>query len=167
MKKLLALFVVVLGFSAVSFAQVFATASSSATIIGPIAISKTADMVFGNLAVLSASAGTVSMTANAAATLSPAGGVSTVAGVTPVSAKFTVSGVATYGYSISKPISITLTGPGAPMTLAVTSFPATSSTIPAGGSEIVYVGGTLSVAAGQVAGTYQNTTDLTVTVNYN
>ena len=35
------------------------------------------------------------------------------------------------------------------------------------GSQTLQVGGTLIVGAAQAAGTYTNTTDMTVTVNYN
>jgi len=35
------------------------------------------------------------------------------------------------------------------------------------GAQTLLVGGTLNVAAAQAAGVYTNTTDMTVTVNYN
>jgi len=170
MKKLLALFVVVLGFSGASFAltPVDATATASATILGPITISKTQDLNFGNLAVNGGVAGDVTLPAVAAPTLATTGGVVSVAGVAATSARFTVSGVAAYAYTITKPASIVLTDAASnTMTLTLTGAASSTSTLPVGGSEILYVGGTLTVAATQAAGTYTNASDLKVTVNYN
>ena len=74
MKKILAFSLVLCAFTASAFAQgVTATASASATIVGPIGISNTADMNFGNVAV-STVAGTVVLT--------PAGGRSVTGGCT-------------------------------------------------------------------------------------
>ena len=47
------------------------------------------------------------------------------------------------------------------------SNPSGTGLLSASGSQTVNVGATLNVAANQVAGTYENTTDLKVTVNYN
>jgi hypothetical protein len=89
-----------LSFSVHSFGQVSATATASATIITPIAISKTVDMNFGNIAV-SGTGGTV--------VLAPAGTRTSTGGVTlPVvagtvaAASFTVTGLSTYTFSIMK-----------------------------------------------------------------
>jgi hypothetical protein len=46
------------------------------------------------------------------------------------------------------------------------SDPLTTGTL-TGGAQTVNVGATLNVEGGQAAGVYTNTTDLTVTVNYN
>lgn len=169
MKKLLAIAIVILGVSSNLFAltPVDATAKASATIIGPITIAKTSDLNFGNLAVNGATAGTAILTATATPTVTTTGGVVVVAGGTTTSAQFTVTGVATYGYTISRPATVTLSdGASHDMVLTLTSLPATSS-IPASGSETLIVGGTLAVGATQAAGVYSNTTDLKVTVNYN
>jgi len=53
--------------------------------------------------------------------------------------------------------------------MTVNSFisnPSATGTL-SSGSQTLQVGGTLNVAAAQAAGTYTNTTDMTVTVNYN
>lgn len=58
--KIAAMAVIILsGFSVSSYAQATATANSSAIIVTPIAISKTVDMNFGNVAVSASTAGTV------------------------------------------------------------------------------------------------------------
>jgi len=51
MKKLSVTAIIILGFLSTTFGQVSGTATASATIITPIAISKTVDMNFGNVAV--------------------------------------------------------------------------------------------------------------------
>jgi hypothetical protein len=56
--KILAITMVLLMISLSVFPQIFGTASAAATIIIPIAISKTADMNFGNIAI-SGTLGTV------------------------------------------------------------------------------------------------------------
>lgn len=155
-----------LSFSVHSFGQVSATATASATIITPIAISKTVDMNFGNIAV-SGTGGTV--------VLAPAGTRTSTGGVTlPVvagtvaAASFTVTGLSTYTFSISLPSSpITITSGSNTMTVGTfTSNPATTGTL-TGGTATVNVGATLNVGASQAAGTYTSGTPFTVTVNYN
>ena len=167
MKNLLALAIIILGFSAVSFAQVSATATATTTIVTPIAISKSIDMNFGNVAVSPTLAGTV--------VLVPAGTRSTTGGVTlpatagtVAAAKFIVTGVTGYTYSITLPTApITLTGsPSGTMTAGTfTSTPSPAGVL-TGGTQNILVGATLNVAAAQVAGTYTSTA-FTVTVNYN
>ena len=169
MKKLSILLSLVAILSIASFtakAQVSATATSSATIITPIAITKTADLNFGNVAVSPTLAGTVVIT--------PAGVRSAVGGVTlpaiagTVSApSFTVTGAAGSTYSISLPAAFTITGAGAPMTIDSFVSTPTPSGLLTGGTQTLTVGATLHVGANQAAGVYTNATALTVTVNYN
>lgn len=167
MKNLLALAIIILGFSAVSFAQVSATATATTTIVTPIALSKSIDMNFGNVAVSPTTAGTV--------VLVPAGTRSTTGGVTlPVTtgtvaaAKFTVTGVSGYTYSITLPSApITLTGvPSGTMTAGTFNSTPSSTGVLTGGTQDILVGATLNVAAAQVAGIYTSSA-FSVTVNYN
>jgi hypothetical protein len=85
-------------------------------------------------------------------------------------ATFTVGGETGYTYAITLPAaSFDLADGGGTNAMAVTdvvSAPANTGTLTAG-SEVISVGATLNVGAAQVAGTYTNTTDLAVTVNYN
>jgi hypothetical protein len=169
MKKFTILFSLVALFAIASLtvnAQVTATATTSATIITPIAISKSVDMNFGNVAVSPTIAGTVQLSTGNTRTAS--GGVTLPAvGGTVSSAKFTVTGVAGSTYSISLPASVSLVNGANTMTVnAFTSTPSGTGAL-AGGTQDILVGATLNVAAAQAAGLYTNTTGLVVTVNYN
>lgn len=166
MKKILAISIILLGYISTSFAQVSGTATATATIITPIAISKTVDMNFGNVAV-SAAAGTV--------VLSPAGVRTKTGGVTlPIvagtisAASFTVTGLGSYTYTITLP-STPLTINNGSNTMTVNSFTSTPSgtgTL-SGGSQVLNVGATLNVGVNQAAGLYTSASPFTVTVNYN
>lgn len=167
MRKLLFSALVMLAFATATNAQATATATATATVITPISISKTADMSFGNLAVQASTGGTV--------VLDPAGTRSGTSGVTlpaaagtVTAAAFTVTGSGSSTYSISLPSSVTLTRASGSETMAASSFtsnPSATGTL-SGGTQNVSVGATLTVAAGQVAGTY-NSGNFSVTVNYN
>ena len=148
-------------------AQSTATASTTAVLITPIAISKTTDMHFGTVAA-SGTSGTVIL--DYADGRTTTGGASLPSGSTlQKTAVFAVTGEGTSGFSISIPSSpITLTG-SVSGTMTVSSFLAdlgASSSLVAG-AKTVKVKATLNVGAGQAAGTYTNASDLFVTVNYN
>ncbi len=169
--KFSALATVMLLFTVVTFGQVgaSATATASATIITPIALNKTVDMNFGNLAV-NATPGTVALSAALAPSRTPTGGVTLIAGGTITAATFTVTGLTGATYSITLPADgvVSLTGPGAPMaanTFVSTPTVAAGGTLTAG-TQTLYVGATLSVAGGQTPGAYSSAA-FTVTVNYN
>ena len=168
MKNLILVAVLLLTVSALSFAQptVSATATATGTIIAPIAISKTADMNFGNI-VSGAALGTVVLT--------PAGVRSKTGGVflpgtagTVAAASFTVTGAIGFTYAITLPAAATtVTSGGNTMTVDTwTSTPTVTGTL-AGGTQTLTVGGTLNVAANQAAGLYVSGTAFTVTVAYN
>ncbi len=167
MKKLIFIAILMFAFTAATFAQVSATATASATIVGPIGITNTADMNFGNVAV-STVAGTVVLT--------PAGVRSTTGGCTlpaitgtVAAGAFNVTGAANYTYAITLPAAATtITSGGNTMTVDTwTSTPSGTGTLGAGGSQALTVGATLNVAGSQAAGTYVSGTPFTVTVNYN
>ena len=167
MKNLLVLAIIVLGFAATSFAQVTATASTTATIITPIAIEKDVDMNFGNIAVSPTLGGTVVLPTSGARTKTGGVTLPVVTG-TVSAASFTVTGEGNSTYSITLPSSaITLTAPGGTMTVDnFVSTPSNTGTLSSGTQE-VKVGATLNVSAAQAAGTYTNAAGLFVTVNYN
>ena len=160
--KIFMLAILSMGFSASAFAQSDATATATATLITPISISKTVDMNFGTIAA-SATAGTVVLATDDTRTVT---GGATYSG-TATAAQFSVTGEGTRTFSISLPSSITLTD--GTNNLTVDNF--TSNTSGTGtlaaGTATVKVGATLNVPANATAATYTNTTDLTVTVNYN
>jgi hypothetical protein len=169
--KFFALAVVVFTVSASAFGQAGATATSSATIVTPISITQQADMNFGNLAVSGSTAGTVSLPAAAAPVRSATAGVTLPATTGTVqAARFNVTGESGYTYAITLPANgtVTLTGPGPAMACNdfVSSPTVAAGGVLTGGAELLYVGATLSVAAGQTAGLYTSAA-FTVTVNYN
>ena len=165
--KIFALTIAMIAISISTFAQVSATATTSATVITPIAITKTVDMNFGSIAVSPTIAGTVVLAP--AGTRTKTGGVTLPAVTgTVTAASFNVTGLGTSTYSISLPSTITLTGtPSGSMTVGTfLSTPSGTGTLTAG-AQTVLVGGTLNVGAAQAAGSYTNSSDMTVTVNYN
>lgn len=167
--KFFALAIVMIAFTANTFAQVSATATATATIITPIAIVNAGNMNFGNIAV-SAVAGTVVLPAALAPVRTVTGGCTLPATVGTVSAAaFTVTGQAGFTYAITLPANASLTGPGAPMTAnAFVSSPTVAAGgLLTGGTQTLYVGATLNVAGAQVAGVYTTAAPFTVTVNYN
>ncbi len=166
LNRIFAIFVILFAFAATSFAQVTATATATGTIVTPIAITKTMDMNFGNVAV-STAAGTV--------VLAPAGTRSNTGGVTlpatagtVTSASFNITGMAGYTYSITLPSTATTVSSGS-NNMTVTTFTSTPSLTGTltGGISTLKVGATLNVGPSQAAGTYTSATPFSVTVNYN
>jgi hypothetical protein len=167
MKKLIFTIALLAAFSISGLAQVTATATSTATIVTPIAITKTVDMDFGNVAV-GATGGTVVLTP--ASTRSETGGVTLPAVTgTVTAASFTVTGTAGYTYSITLPSSDhTITsGVNTMIVNTFTSDPTPTGTLDGSGEETLNVGATLNVSANQAAGVYTSGTPFDVTVNYN
>lgn len=169
--KLFTLLIIMALFSINAFSQ--ATASASATIINPIAIAKTVDMDFGNVAV-DATPGTVIL--DPAGTRTPGGGCTLPAITgTVTAATFNVTGEAGYTYAITLPAGVTtISNPGNTASMTVdtwTSSPTPTGTL-TGGAETLTVGATLHVAGSQTPDTYSSSNpggsgDFTVTVNYN
>ena len=167
LKRLISFAIIFAGITTAALAQVSATATASATIVGPIGITNTANMNFGNVAVSNV-AGTVLMTP--AAVRSTTGGCTLpVITGTVAAAAFNVTGAASYTYAITLPAAATtITSGGNTMTVDTwTSTPSGTGTLSAGGSQTLTVGATLNVGASQAAGTYVSGTPFTVTVNYN
>ena len=165
LRTLLVIAIAVFGFTANSFGQSTATASTTATLIVPISIAKITDMNFGTVAA-SATSGTVAL--DYADGVTPSGGA-TVVSSTRHTAKFTVTGDGSSTFSIAVPATpITLTG-SVSGTMTVGSFTAdlgSSGTLSSGTKDIM-VKATLNVPANAVAGSYTNASGLFVTVNYN
>jgi hypothetical protein len=167
--KVITMAALLVAFSTASFAQASAsaTATSTATIVAPIAISNTADMNFGNVAV-GASLGTVVLAP--AGTRSATGGVTLPAtGGTVTAASFDVTGEGAYTYAITLPASVTITRNTGTETMTVNTFTSTPSGTGAltAGAETLMVGATLNVGAAQVPGTYVSGTPFSVSVVYN
>jgi hypothetical protein len=166
MIRFFALASVMLSFGAATFAQVSTTATATATIITPIAISKVLDMNFGNIAV-NATPGTVVLAPGSTRTVTGGCTLPATAG-TVTAASFTVTGLGTSTFSITLPSTpTTITSGVTTMTVDVfTSTPSPTGVL-AGGTATLLVGATLNVAGSQLAGVYVSGTPFTVTVNYN
>lgn len=141
-----------------------ATAGSSATVVEPIAITKTADLVFGKFS--AGTGGTVVVDTDGARTVT--GGVVLLTGTGGAAASFNVTGDADATYAITLPSGTeALTRDAGSETMDAgtwVSSPAATGTLTAG-AQTVTVGATLTVASAQVAGTYNGT--FAVTVEYN
>lgn len=144
------------------------TASSSGTVVAPIAITKAADLAFGSFAAVTG--GSVTVSTSGARTV---GGAVLALGGTPAAAKFDVTGETGATYTISVVGDATLTSGADTMAFAVasdlTGANATTGTVASGtltaGAQSIFVGGTLTVASAQPAGTYSG--NITATVEYN
>lgn len=164
MTKLFTIVAVMVAFSATAFSQpgASATASATATIITPIAINKTSDMNFGNVAV-NTNPGTVVLTP--ASGRSTTGGCS-LSGGTVTAAAFTVTGVAGVNFTITLPASVTITDGSTNMTVDAFSSSPVSPAVLAGGTVNLTVGATLNVNGSQAPNIYTTAAPFTVTVNY-
>jgi hypothetical protein len=147
-----------------------ATATATATVVTPITIAKTADLAFGKFA-SGATTGTVVI--DTAGGVTRTGGVSSGGG-TVTAAAFTVTGDKSAGYTIdTSATTATLTSGPDSMALALitdvsTGAGATSGTVGTGvldastGTQVVRVGGTLTVGINQPAGSYAGTVSVAV-----
>lgn len=168
MKKLLFIAIAIFGFSAVSFGQVSATATSSASakILALTTITNTTPLNFGAVGALPLAPSTVIL-----GTTDSRSGTSTlitgVTGLTAKSAEFALTGTATQAFSITLPIAaITITDGTNNMTVTdFVSFPSLTGTLDGDGLGILKVGATLQVGANQVAGQYSGTYPVTVIYN--
>lgn len=129
----------------------------------PLAITKIIEMSFGNSAVISA--GTIVLTP--ASTRTATGGVTLPAVTgTITAASFNVTGTPNVTYTITLPLSITISSGANMMTLdTFTSTPSGTGTLSALGTQTLTVGATLHIAGAQVPGTYLSGVAFTVTVN--
>lgn len=150
-------------------ASASATAQTTATIITPIQITKTADLNFGNI-VAGTSTGTVIVSPEGARASSGGVILPTATPGTITAAQFNVTGLPNATYSIVTPSSFNVTresGSEKMLVDQIVKTPTSNGTLAADGTQVIKVGATLHVNANQQAGVYKNTTDLTVTVAYN
>ena len=143
------------------------TATTTATVVTPIAIVDAQNLNFGEFA--AGTGGTVVLTTGGAAS---ATGDVVLTGGTTTAAQFTVTGQADASFSIGvADDDLTHTDGVTTMALATThDLDGTSQNNPASGTltlgtQTIYVGGTLTVGNAQTTGVYSGT--ITATVNYN
>ena len=183
MKKIILLAVVVLGFTASSFAQnLIANASVTAEIQSQsgsgsgnngAGVTWAKDMNFGSVNIIGLTSGTGTVTIDPSA-LSPGTANLTVA---PSYSSNVVVGT---NSPTIQPASFTVTGSPASITIT-NSVPLTFGThtivvdniksnktlvLAASGTKTLYVGGTMNLAVGQAVGGYSNTAGLEVTIAY-
>lgn len=146
-------------------------ASSSSTVVTPIAITKAADLAFGSFAAGS-TAGTVTVSPDGSRSFGGGALGAGTQGGTITAAQFNVTGQSGFTYSISVTgtsltsgsDTLTFTPVSALTASNITSGNVTSGTLTAG-AQTIFVGGTLAVGANQAPGTYSGT--VTATVDYN
>lgn len=177
MKKTIFIFaaiVMVAGFSTKLLAQATENTTAGAVIITPISIAETSPLHFGVMAVLAGTPGTCVLTTQGVR--SATGGVNLSAQAPlATNAAYDVSGQASTTYAITLPATITVTetvGSVATMTIgtllartASAGADGLTGTLDGLGADSFTVGGTLTVAAAQLAGTYAGTFDVTVAYN--
>jgi len=161
--------VVILAFSASAFNGSASAAGNAGTMFAVsvvVPIAKAADFNFGSF-YPGSTAGTVDVNGRR----SFSGGVLTASsGAAPTAVKFDVTGGASTTYTVSCPTGVILTGPGAPMALTRIGDPtfadAGGAPTPAmAGTQSIYLGGSVAVAANQAAGVYTGNFPATVTYN--
>jgi hypothetical protein len=155
-------------------AQVTENTAAGAKILTALSIAEVSPMHFGTMGVLTGTGGTCLVTT--AGVRSATGGV-TLSALAPLMslASYTVTGEASYTYAITLPSTITVTKVSGTETMTIGTLLAKSTsgteshtatgTLAAGGTESFTVGGILTVTAGQAAGVYAGTFDVTVAYN--
>jgi hypothetical protein len=147
------------------------TATASATVLEPVAVSKTADLSFGKFGI--GAGGTITISTSGVRTAS--GVVPSADGSTITAATFVVTGSKDATFSITHGGTTSLSRTSGSETMALTKFSdltaanaisgnATSGTLTSG-TQPIYVGGTLTVAANQAAGDYTGLVSIAVEYN--
>ena len=151
--------------SAFAGGSVTGTANASATVLSPVSITKTQDLLFGQVVRPSnASSNTVTLDTNNAVTVTGAGNGSVVSSTTS-SAKFNITAPAATTYTTVQSLVFTQAGLTNIAASAPVAETGTLGTIPAGGVQAIDYGGQFDMSAATTAQAYTGT--LSVTVNYN
>lgn len=144
---------------------VSATANATATILAPTTITKTQDMVFGNLVRPTSGITTFTLDDSDHVTASVGPGAGSVVISATSSAKFVIASVGLINYTLSPTLTFTQAGLTNVTVGAVATTSGTPGQVPAGGSQEIRYGASFDVGA---ATTPQNYTGaLAVTVTYN
>jgi hypothetical protein len=141
-----------------------ANANASVTVVAPVAINKTQDMVFGVVVRPTAGTTTVALDTSDHVTATGGTGGSVVAGATS-SAKFNIVVQAATTYSLTQTLNFTQPGLDnvAPTTAVATT--GTLGTIPAAGTQEIRYGGQFDMTAATTPQNYTGTLSVTVTYN--
>jgi hypothetical protein len=154
-------------------AQATENTAAGAVIITPISITESSALHFGVMAVLAGTPGTCVLSTQGVRTAT--GGVNLSAQApAATNAAYDVAGQASTTYAITLPATITVTKAVTLETMTIGTLLARTAsagadgltgTLDGTGADSFTVGGTLSVIAAQVAGTYAGTFDVTVAYN--
>jgi len=173
--KLFAAILLMAGFSTAAMAQTSATVAATPAgvkLIVPMTLSETASLHFGTINVLVGAGGTCVLPSNSTIR-SFTGGVAAAA-TAPIAtnAAYNVTGTASATYALTLPASFTVTDGTHVMTVNAmkarfnaAGADAVTSALSGAGTDSFTLGGTITVTAAQVAGTYAGT--FPVTVDYN
>jgi hypothetical protein len=134
------------------------SANAKAQILKAITVVQKADLDFGTI-VTGAAAATVALTSAGALTC----GVGLTCAGTPLPARFEIGGTAGQIVTVATS-NASLTGPGTAMGAALTSSTSLLTLTGVQTTDVVKVGGVLTVGASQVEGVYNGS--FTLTVNY-
>ena len=164
--KFFTLSAAIFAFSTISFGQDTSTAAANAgaNIITPISIVKVKDINFGDLVPSATTAVTVVMDQTGSIT-SDAQYFLANSSTDRTAASFTITGAADHTYKINCPATIDLVGPGeAKMTLTFNASLAIDGTplTLTGGTQTLYLGGSLALGTNQTAGAYSKEFNVTV-----
>lgn len=158
------------GTASASYAQTeTASATATAIIVTPLSITKDVDMHFGIVAVNATASGSVVLTPAGVPGAVDGAWIPTLAG-SATAAAFTVNGQDNYTYTITLPSTDVVLDDGLLHTMTVNTFtcdPLVAEGALTDGVQVIHVGATLNIGAGQVPGTYSSDTPFNVTVNYN
>ena len=148
-----------------------ATAPGSTTIVQPVTVTQTADLVFGRVVRPSSGSDTISIT-NASDAVTATGGTAfpiATTGVTTSRAKFTVAGEGAQTVSVTVPSTFSMTGTGTAIVVTLsgdkTGSQALGGTLGTASSIVVNVGGSFALASTQATGAYSGS--FTVSAAYN
>jgi uncharacterized protein DUF4402 len=151
--------------SALASGSISTTAPASVSVLSPTNITKTQNLVFGQVIRPSnANANTVTMDANDTVTLTGTGNGSAVASTTS-SAKFDVTAPVGTTYATTQSLTFTQTGLTNIGASTATTTNGSPGVIPASGIQEIRFGGQFDMTASTPAQNYTGT--LSVTVNYN
>lgn len=168
--KFFTLALILTGFSANSFGQVSATATSSAsaTILATLTIENDVPLNFGTIGPHATEAKTVVVT-NAGATTGSTATLYSSLGAPAAAGEFSITGTPNATFGITYPsATVNLSGPGTAMTILSASWSGdlgTSSTLDASGNKTLNVGATLNVGIAQTPGDYTGSYDITIAYN--
>lgn len=148
-------------------AQTTATVSDTTgttTIIAPISLTKSSNLVFGTVTRPTTGSSTVTVSTGGTRSISGGTAVALASGPAAAAAAYTVNGEAALGYSITLgTLSMTKTGGATPIAVTLTGSK-TSGTL-TGGTDTFTVGGEFTISNSTELGAYSGTFPVTVAYN--